>query len=293
MLGRFLVGLFLTCAFVVGTAAALGVEVAGLEAIRRDPQLGTPATLEDVAAAHDALFGRIARGRGVDWQAAHADLAAVRALASLYARSGPSSGTPGFETPGELTAYRVDAYHAFVVLGVAEHFDTDGRRMSSVHDRHGLIDPSPGFGFYRALFFVLDGGLTTLDDLAGQLFALEDARMIALLHDGSRSSPPMPSRALRADTLEAELEAAAHRFASEAPYVVVDDGARTITLDDRYQAHAVTFANHAHALGEIASLMSWVRHYASPAMAASLERAERDGYRVEYAPHDWTLSEAD
>jgi hypothetical protein len=283
--GRVLVGLFLALALIVAAVAALGVQIPGRQAIADDPRSEEVATLDEVFAAHDALFSRFVREDGVDWAGMGADVAAVRALAALYARSGPSSGSLGASTPHGALAFRIDAYNALVALSVAEHWP-----IVSVHDVHGVVDPREGFGFFYAQLFVLDRGLTNLYDLENLLRRSGDARIHAAIHCASRGCPPLSPAAYRGETLDAQLEQAAQRFASEAPHVRVDHDARTIELSSIYEWYRGDFESQARAQGQLPSVLAWIRMHALPRVRADLERAEREGYEVRYLPYDWSLS---
>jgi hypothetical protein len=289
MWGKVLVATFLALALGVILVAALGIEVVGRQAIADDPRSGEVATFEEVAAAHDALFGAHVYDDGLDWAAMSADPTVVRALGALYAQSGPVSGSLGATGPDGALAFRIGAYDALVVLGVVEQTVTRGRPLASVDDVHGVLDPGRGFGFSTAQVFVLDGSLTNLGDLRRTILSRGDPRVLGLLHDGTRSSPLPPRRAIREAELEAALAAAGTRL-TEPPYVSIDEDRREIVLGAFYATERVRFEGHARSLGELPTVIAWIAHHARPGVRAAVLRAEADGFAIRHLPEDRALS---
>jgi hypothetical protein len=288
MWGKVLVATFLALALGVGLVAALGIEVVGREAIAEDPRSGEIASFEEVAAAHDAVFGAHVHDDGLDWAALSADPAAVRALGALYARSGPVSGSLGATGPDAALAFRIDAYDALVVLGVVEHTVARGAPLASVDDIHGVLDPGGGFGFATAQVFVLDGSLTNLGDLRRTILSRGDPRVLGLLHDGTRSSPLPPRRAIRETELDAALAEAGTRL-TETPYVSIDAAARELVLAHFYETERVRFEGHARSLGELPTVLAWIAHHARPSVREAVLRAESEGFTIRHLPEDRAL----
>lgn len=289
MWGKVLVGVFLALALGVGLIAALGIEVVGREAIADDPSSDAVASFDEVAAAHDALFGTHVHDDGVDWDAMIADPTPVRALAALYARSGPTSGSLGATSPDGALAFRIDAHAALVALSIVEHSTARGSSLASVHDVHGVLDPGDGFGFFTAQVFVLDRSLTNLEDLERTILQRGDPRVLGLLHDGQRSSPLPPRLAVREASLEAELAAAATRL-TEPPFVRIDDAARELVLHPMYETHRTTFEAHARTVASLPTLVAWITHHARPAIGDAVARADAAGYVVRHGGLDRALS---
>ena len=291
MWGKVIVGLFLALALGVGLIAALGIEAVGRQAIADDPSSDTVATFDEVATAHDALFGAHVHEDGVDWAAMGTDPAAVRALGALYARSGPTSGSSGATSSDGALAFRLDAYVALVALAIVEQSAARGGSLASVHDVHGVLDPGDGFGFFTAQVFVLDQSLTNLEDLERTILQRGDPRVLGVLHDGQRSSPLPLSHAIREETLEADLAAAATRITAP-PFVVIDDDARTITLHPLYEAHRTRIEAHARTVAGLPTVAAWITHHAAPAIGEAVSRADAAGYTIRHASVDRTLSQS-
>lgn len=301
--GRALLLLLATVSIVALSVAALGINIGGQRAVEEHPMSGTPATAAELDQAQQALFERVVTREGTrfamlgaEWSSPLIDPAAepnpeasdLRTVTAMIARSGPASGGEGFSTREQALAYRINAYNTLVMVGIAEHWP-----VTSVHDVHGVIDPAPGFGFFDAQFWMVDGSLTNLTDLEKTIARSGDARIHAVLHTASASSPPLSPRILRAETLEVQLAQAAERFASEAPFVRVDHEARTIHLSPIYEWHRVDFEGHARRVGAIPTVLAWIRFHARPRVRPDIERADLEGYTVRYETFDWTLTRVD
>lgn len=289
MWGKVIVGVFLALGLGVALIAALGIEVVGRQAIADDPQSDAVATFDEVALAHDALFGAHVHEGCVDWASMGADPTPLRALGALYARSGPTSGSLGATSIDGALAYRIDAYAALVALAVVEQGAARGSALASVDDVHGVLDPGDGFGFFTAQVFVLDRSLTNLEDLERTILQRGDPRVLGLLHDARRSSPLPPAHAVREETLEAELAAAATRL-TEPPFVVIDDEAHELVLHPMYETHRATFEAHARTVAGLPTVLAWITHHARPAIEEAATRADAAGYTIRHGSLDHALS---
>ena len=95
MWGKVLVGVFLALALGVGLTAALGIEVVSRQAIADDPQSDAVATFDEVALAHDALFGAHVHDTCVDWTSMGADPVPLRPDRTRPARTPGRDSRPG------------------------------------------------------------------------------------------------------------------------------------------------------------------------------------------------------
>ena len=281
-----------TVSVVVLAIAALGLNFGGQKAIEEHPMSEPPATAEELGAAQQALFTRVVTRNGTYFDRLGTEWAAsepseLRTVTAMIARSGPVSGGAGFESREAQLAYRINAYNTLVMANVAEHWP-----VTSVHDVHGVIDPSAGFGFFYGQFWMVDGGVTNLYDFENVIARSGDARIHAVLNCASASCPPLSPTIMRAETLEVQLAQAAERFASEPPFVAVDHGARTIRLSQIYEWHRIDFEGHARRVGALPTVLSWIRFHARPRVRPDVELADVEQYAIEYVPYDWTLSRA-
>lgn len=148
------------------------------------------------AAFADFLQGAVG-DRGVDYAALKAREPQLDAYLAALAAADPSSFTPA-----QKLALAVNAYNAFTlktVLGAgppASIMDLDGGKV------------------WDTRRFTLAGGAHTLNAIENQQArTLADGRVHAVLNCASRGCPPLSPAPLSADALDAQLDAAARRWA--------------------------------------------------------------------------------
>jgi hypothetical protein len=181
------------------------------------------------------------------------------------------------------------AYEDFVRLK-GEAGPRDAGRKMRLEGKEYVVQDGDVMHF-RFQVFVLDQSLTNLEDLERTILQRGDPRVLGVLHDGQRSSPLPLSHAIREETLEAELAAAATRITAP-PFVVIDDDARTITLHPLYEAHRTRIEAHARTVAGLPTVAAWITHHAAPAIGEAVSRADAAGYTIRHASVDRTLSQS-
>ncbi|MEZ4267191.1 MAG: DUF547 domain-containing protein [Myxococcota bacterium] len=273
-------------AILIATWPPFGRWLLGLETVRAGVAPFPQAAPNFDHALLDKLLDERVRGGHVDYTALAADSSALRRYVATLEVTGPRT-TPGrFPTEAHRTAWTINAYNAAVLLGVVHHWP-----IRSVHDVRGAVEPKAGFGFFWAQRFVLDGESTHLMGLEGALLRrTRDARIHGALNCASLGCPDLRSAAWSAEDLDARLDEAATRLASEPRHVQVDDAARAIVLSQIYEWYAADFANDARARGWGVEVLDWVANFAEPDVAQALAQARQAGYVVAYRPYDWGLN---
>lgn len=233
-------------------------------------------------ALHRVLRAHVHAGR-VDYRGLAADDDLPRFVATL-AETGPRS-TPGFFAGEDARkAWAIDAYNAAVLFAVARAWP-----IGSVHDVRGAVEVQPGFGFFYAQRFALDGRRTNLYDFENDVVrAFGDARVHAAINCASASCPTLASEPYLPETLDAQLDAAARAFASEPRHVSVT--ADAIELSSIYQWFADDFRRDARRLGAGDEVLDWIAHYATPEVSQALSAARAAGLPVRYRPYDWSVN---
>jgi hypothetical protein len=261
--------------------ALLGVRTIAVEA--------PPLPLEADDALDEAwaeVLAVVLSGSHIDYSGLAREREALERYVATLAEVGPRTAPDRFPTEGDRLAYYLDAYNALVMLGVVAHWP-----IQTVHDVRGPFEPKPGFGFFLALRFPLDGGWTNLSDLEDDsLRRRGDARIHAAIHSGALSSPALSPLPYRPETLEDQLDRAARHFASEPPHVVIDDAAGQIRLSALYDWYGEDFRRHAAGMGLGATVLDWIERFAEPQVQEALARARAAGYAVVFAPWDWSLN---
>ncbi|NOY89966.1 MAG: DUF547 domain-containing protein [Deltaproteobacteria bacterium] len=263
--------------------ACLGLWLVGV----RNVDAGAEALPTESGMPYD-VFGRVLALRvhagRVDYTGLASDDEELRRFAATLAEHGPETTPALFPSQADREAWAINAYNASVLLGVLEVWPT-----RSVHDVSGPLELRPGFGFFYALRFALDGRRQNLYDFENDVVReFGDARVHAAIVCASASCPTLTSEPYLPETLEAQLDAAARAFASEPRHVHITPEA--IELSAVYDWFADDFRAHARQLGAGDEVLDWVAHYATPEVARALAAARLAGLPVSYADYDWALN---
>lgn len=227
------------------------------------------------------------REGGVDYEGLVEDEPLLRRQAAIVARFGPDSSPEHFASEQERFAYHINAYNTLTLLGVVHHWP-----IESVQDVHGVLEPEDGFGFFYATRYEIDGDVMNLYDLEHDVLRdrYDDARLHAAINCASRSCPELFGRPYAAETLDADLDAAARRFCSGGAHVQVTGEA--IVLSAIFDWFADDFIDDAPRRGGGSTVLDWVAFHAPPELRARLEGARSANLPVRYAEYDWSLNRA-
>ena len=203
----------------------------------------------------------------------------VTALASCSPRNCPDR----FPTDGDRLAYWINAYNAFVLLGVL-----DALPIASVADVEGGLD-----GFFRQRRFIAGGDSLSLDDIENRIIRPEfrDPRIHFAVNCGAASCPALDRRAYRAADLDAHLERQARRFAADPVHVNWEEGhLRLSRIMDWYGEDFVKwFPSDSRPTPDRApTLADYVRLYAPAALALRLSAGA--DVSILFNEYDWALN---
>lgn len=277
----------LLIALVVLATAMLTVKALGLRSLdaRAEP-FEQPLDDFDWGWWNQAL-GRWVRAAGVDYDAVRSDEGDLRRFVATLGAVGPRSTPERFGTEPERLAYYINAYNALVLFAVVDNWP-----IRTVHDVRGWLDPRAGFGFFYGLRFPLDGDSTNLYDLENEVIrGFLDARIHAAINCASKSCPALMPYAFEAASLDEQLDSVTRGFCSSAKHVRVDEEAREIQLSAIFDWYRSDFEEHARRLGRPATIVDFILAFATPEVAAELERSRGDGFDVVFQAYDWDLNE--
>lgn len=172
--------------------------------------------------------------------------------------------------------YWVNLYNAVTLQIVLENYP-----VRSIRDiRSRTLDPRGLIGPWRTERVTVEGRRLTLDTIEHGILRSEyrDPRIHYAVNCASIGCPNLMARAWRAETLQADLEAAAIAYVNSPRGVSVDiRGA--LTVSRIYQWFAQDF-------GGEAGVLAHLRRYASPGLRTQLQGATRvSGYM-----YDWSLN---
>lgn len=234
----------------------------------------------------NAALGRWVHPHGVDYDAVRSEERALRRFIATLARVGPKATPERFASEPERLAYYINAYNALVLFAVVDNWPID-----SVHDVRGWLDPRAGFGFFYGLRLPLDGAEINLYELENEVIrGFMDARIHAAINCASKSCPALMPFAFEPASLDDQLDAVTRDFCSNPRDVRIDHEAKEIQLSAIFEWYQADFEEHARRLGRPATTMDFILAFATPEVAAEVERARSAEYEVVFQPYDWALN---
>jgi len=260
--------------------------------------LGMPATtmaaFDRSHARFDALLHTYVVDGRVDYPGLVSDSRASRAYLSAL----------GAVTPAELAswprddqlAFWINAYNAFVLMSVVEHYPLGRRTLV------GLAFPSNSIwqvpDVWKATRWHAGGRTVSLDMIEPEIIrpTFREPRIHFALVCAARSCPNLRSEAYRGDRLDAQLEDQASRFLGDATKGLrIDARNHTALVSKIFDWYGVDFAQPLHSASaagrdrrerDVIEFVS--KHSGDPAIREFLRNS---GIRLLYLPYDWRLNE--
>jgi len=203
------------------------------------------------------------------------------ALVGQLAAISPENRPELFPTREAQMAYWINAYNAFVVHEVVQHYPVESVR-----------DLKFGFGllFFKRKQFVAGGRRYSLDDIEHGMLRqrYREARVHFAVNCASASCPPLRREPYRPEKLEAQLEDATLSFIQRRENVWMRGD--VLFLSAIFDWYKEDFARAAAAKSKgKPTVVDYVTRYL-PAEVA--ERVRRENPRVEFYNYDWTLNDA-
>lgn len=214
----------------------------------------------------------VARVDYAGWKASAADRAALDAyIGALEATR--ISALP----PNEQFAAWVNLYNAATVRLVLQRYPV--RSIRDIRSEGAGLSLKALAGPWQTKVVTVEGRRLSLDDIEHGVVraTFKDPRLHYAFNCASIGCPDLKSRAWRAETLDADLDAAARRYVNHPRGVTVT--ARGLRLSSIYDWYAGDF-------GTPVQLRAHLMRYAAPELAAQIRATERiAGYG-----YDWTLN---
>ena len=173
--------------------------------------------------------------------------------------------------PGERMAFWINAYNAYTVRLILDHYPVDSIRSI------GLL---PGAAF-RQGFIPLTGKELSLNGIEDRLRAMKDPRIHFALVCASKSCPELRPEAYTGARIEAQLDDAARRFLADKRKNRFDAPDRTLRVSSIFKWYRGDFE------GAGGSLESWLVRYAPAAAGPALRGG---GAKIEFLDYDWSLN---
>ncbi len=233
----------------------------------------TPST--DPTAAYRALLREAVTDEGlVRYEVILEDEAPLREYVGWLGQD------PGPLSPQQSLARGINAYNAFVLLGVVENWPLD-----SVKDVKIGFLPSYGAGFFVAQRFVYNGETVTLKGFEDSSLrkGFRDARLHGAINCASAGCPPLSAELFEADRLDVQLDAAMTRMVAERVRIDSIDGKQEVVFNEIFTWFEADFLDW----NGSKSLCHYVAAF-DPAYAPLAEA----GCPHRFESYDWALNAA-
>jgi len=259
---------------VAGTALALSLMLLMLGCGQPEPAAGTAGPPAEAAAPtpfdhslfDTILLAHVENGL-VDYEALKGQHSKQL---EQYLRS--LADAKGFAGRDEELAFWLNAYNAFVIKGVLEHYPG----LESVMEVKGFFDDRR----WRAA-----RKLHSLNEIENEIIRpkFKDPRIHFILACAAQSCPPLQSRAMNPASLQSQLESAARNAINSTKYVRVDPKAKVLRLTRVMSWYRKDFEENA------GSLQAYVLKSIEDPAQSQLQRAD---YTVQFMDYDWALNDA-
>ena len=183
-----------------------------------------------------------------------------------------------FADPEELSynerlTFWINAYNAFVIKGVINHYPITSVRKVKLFN-----------GFFFRLKFQVAGKMYTLNQIEHDIIRTEfvDPRVHFVLVCASSSCPSLGNRAFSADTIEERLETAAFSFIQDPEKVRIDRAERTVYVSKIFKWYDDDFKEGYDGVAD------FLADYPPPEDAEFLGSTD---VKLRYLDYDWTLND--
>jgi len=231
-------------------------------------------------AAYDRLLARyvvasadgINRVRYAAWASNASDVDALNAYVASLERDRPSR-----MTRDERLAHWINLYNAVTLQIILENYP-----VRSIRDiRSQTLDPRGLIGPWRTPRVTVEGRRLTLDQIEHSILRPEfnEPRVHYAINCASIGCPNLAARAWRAETMDADLTAAARAYVNHPRGVSIDRRGR-VRVSTIYRWFEVDFG------GNAAGVLTHLRRYASPELQARLAQVST----ISSYSYDWALN---
>ncbi len=269
------------------TVAATTLALGACTAIRSE-SIPIPDEIPRSAISHEkfdrVLHDFVDRNGQVDYARLKESPRNLNDYVALIAAVSPDSHPHLFGTREDLLAFWINAYNASVIHAVTAKYP-----IASVGDVGISFQKT---GFFVQQRFAIGGAQMSLYCLENSIVRerFRDPRIHFALNCASASCPTLPNRAFVPATLEQRLDQAARNFVADKRNVDIDHALRVVRLSSIFDWYESDFTKWPEAAGGAStSLLGYIERYASPSLAAELQKA--DGYKIKFNDYDWSLND--
>lgn len=265
-----------TIAVVIGIVAALAGGAIAFWKLRPAARVPIATTTKELAKDEafphglwTAVLAKHSRDGLVNYRALQGDHAGLDAYLGYVAKYSPESKPELFPKREDRMAYAINAYNAYVVKGVLDHYPCDS--VKSI----GAIP----FDFFKKLEYPFGGKSYTLEaweTRAREEFA--EPRLHFALNCASLGCPRLPAEAFEPARLEEQLARETKAFVTDPRNVSVEGG--KARLSSIFKWYRGDFEKWLESKGKAKDLLVYIREAGGAAEG-----------EIEFVPYDWALND--
>lgn len=254
------------------------------------PAARADAAFDPTFRAYSQLLQQVVHGSRVDYQSLKAERSALEAVVRSF--DDPETHTEASWPAARRMAFWINAYNAFTLKAVVDHYPIRARRFS-LAPKNSIRQIR---GVWTTLTWRAAGRSVTLDDIEHDILrrTFGEPRIHFAINCASMSCPPIAADPYVADSLDAQLDLAARRYlAGPSGLQVVDGVLHVSSILNWYNDDFVpTFAPMVPTgqPADVRAVLGIVARF-GPAPAAELARG--GATTVVYQPYDWSLNDVD
>lgn len=192
----------------------------------------------------------------------------------------PANRPELFPTKTHELAYWMNAYNAFVMRGVVDHYPT-----RSVRDLGAL------YGFFRREDYTAGGKKISLLHLENVILRkkYDEPRIHFGIVCASISCPRLSREAFTAENLAEQLERLARQFINEHRNLTINPRSNEVTLSAIFDWYRKDFEYPNGSGGQKHTLLDYVRRYASGEKRRALDNLKHP--RIKHYSYDWSIND--
>jgi len=219
-------------------------------------------------APFDEILRAHVRSGKVDYQSLKADEGKLERYLGLLAAADPRQ----FPDDDDQLAFWLNAYNAFVLAGVVA-------RYPGIESVMNVPD------FFKQKRWTVGGRRYSLNEIENEIIrpTFEDPRIHFVLVCAARSCPPLQAKAMKEETLQADLERITHAAINDMAYVRLDPEAKVLHLTRIMSWYQQDFVDKD---GSLEAFLA--RYLEEPARRLVAE----GGLAIEFMEYDWALNDA-
>lgn len=233
--------------------------------------------------AYQRVLSKHVKGVRFDYQSLKNDPVAL----NLYLEWISQQKVDEFSLEEEL-AFTINAYNAYTLKAVIDHYPINGRRKGWPSNSIGQIP-----GVWKKWKIRVAGENTTLDELEHRwIRSLDEPRIHFAINCASIGCPPLRSEAFQASKLEKQLEEQTREFLASNHGLRFTPVSQELSLSKLFEWFSRDFVGEAkpwsRKYGKYAGVVGFVSRYLKPSL---VHRLKSEKIKVSFFDYDWGLNE--